>query len=204
MLLLLLLLPVAVQPLGEPTFFGSKQLYGAIINTDPMIADVLGRDFHRVPQGVNGTAKQNAMSRLENSKSMIEALPFKVEPWFCVYAPSCPGKEGKGNDRGVTMSHYQIWVGTRHLHYLLLLLLLLILLLLLLLLLLLGFLFSLQQHFQQHHHHHHHHYHHYHYHTKLHSFSLHLAIMIRLTLFSVPGMNQIKNMQLWPSSKTML
>ena len=98
-----------VVPLGDPTFFGSKQLYGAIINTDPAIAEVLGRDFHKVPQGVNGTAKENALTRIENSKTMIGTLPFRVESWSCMYAPSCPGKPGRGNDRGVTMSHYQIW-----------------------------------------------------------------------------------------------
>ena len=32
-----------------------------------------------------------------------------MESWWSVYAPSCPGKVSKGNDRGVTMAHFQIW-----------------------------------------------------------------------------------------------
>ena len=95
--------------LGVGTFLGGKQVYSGIINTDPMIADVLGRDFHKVPQGVNGTAAENAHSRLRNSKELVNQVPFAVESWFSIYAPSCPGKPSKGNDRGVSMSHYQIW-----------------------------------------------------------------------------------------------
>jgi len=62
-----------------------------------------------VPQGVNGSAQENAYTRIKNSKDMTAQLPFQTEAWLSIYAPSCPGKHGKGNDRGVTMSHYQIW-----------------------------------------------------------------------------------------------
>lgn len=103
-----------MNSLGEPTYFGSKTVYGGVINTDPQLAEVLGRDFHKVPQGVTGTAKENALARIENGKNMTASLPFKVEPWYSVFASSCPGKPGKGNDRGVTMSHYQIWADFVH------------------------------------------------------------------------------------------
>eukprot|EP00981_Chlorochromonas_danica_P006149 scaffold1290_cov248-Ochromonas_danica.AAC.34 len=80
-----------------------------MIVTDPVIADVLGRDFHRVPQGVNGTAAENAWKRIENGKKTIAELPFNVEIWYSLHAPACPKRKNKGNDRGVSLSHYTIW-----------------------------------------------------------------------------------------------
>jgi hypothetical protein len=91
------------------TRFANTTVYAGMILTDPMIADVLGRDFHRVPQGVNGTAKANAEWRIENGKKTAAELPFKVEFWYSLHAPACPKRKNKGNDRGVTLSHYQVW-----------------------------------------------------------------------------------------------
>lgn len=78
--------------------------------TDPMIAAVLGRDFHRVPQGVNGTAMQNAEWRILNGRKTISELPFHVSEWYSLHAPPCPNRPAKGNDRGVALSHYQVWL----------------------------------------------------------------------------------------------
>lgn len=63
------------------TFFGNRTLHAAIIVTDPHIAAVLGRDFHKVPQGVNGSAAQNAQWRIMNAHRTIAELPFPVEIW---------------------------------------------------------------------------------------------------------------------------
>ncbi len=91
------------------TMLGGKLVFSAIINTDPMIAGVLGRDFHKVPQGVNGTQRDNALLRIENSKLLIKQLPINVDSWLSIYAPPCPDRPSKGNDRGVMMAHFQIW-----------------------------------------------------------------------------------------------
>jgi hypothetical protein len=107
--ILLLALDFSTSGKISSTMFADKKIYGAVINTDPQIASVLGRDFHRVPQGVNGTATENANQRLQNSKILISSLPVAIDSWWSVYAPSCPGKVSKGNDRGVTMAHFQIW-----------------------------------------------------------------------------------------------
>ena len=69
----------------------------------------MGRDFYRVPQGVNGTAQDNAKRRIEHAKLTAQALPFPVEFWWSLYVPDCPGRKTKGNDRGVAMAHWQIW-----------------------------------------------------------------------------------------------
>lgn len=63
------------------TKFANTTVYAAMIMTDPMVAAVLGRDFHRVPQGVNGSAAQNAEWRLQNGKITAKELPFHVEFW---------------------------------------------------------------------------------------------------------------------------
>ena len=97
------------KPGLEGTFFANTTVYAAMILTDPMIADVLGRDFHRVPQGVNGSAGDNANWRIENGKRTAAELPFKVEYYYSIHAPACPNRKNKGNDRGVTLSHYLIW-----------------------------------------------------------------------------------------------
>lgn len=91
------------------TAFANTTVYAGMILTDPMVADVLGRDFHRVPQGVNGSANQNAKWRIQNGKNTAMELPFKVEYWYSIHGPGCPKRKNKGNDRGVAMSHYQIW-----------------------------------------------------------------------------------------------
>jgi hypothetical protein len=91
------------------TLFANTTVYAAMILTDPMVADVLGRDFHRVPQGVNGSAADNAKWRIQNGKKTASELPFKVEFWYSIHAPGCPHRKNKGNDRGVTMSHYMVW-----------------------------------------------------------------------------------------------
>jgi hypothetical protein len=90
--------------------FANRTVYGAMIFTDPSTANLLGRDFYRVPQGVNGTALDNANRRLAHGKQFISELPIPVESWWSVFAQSCPWRPTKGNDRGVTMAHYQIWL----------------------------------------------------------------------------------------------
>jgi hypothetical protein len=91
------------------TKFANTTVWAAMILTDPMTAGVLGRDFYRVPQGVNGTAVDNAYRRIEHAKQTVKTFPFPVDMWWSVYAPECPGRKSKGNDRGVAMAHYQIW-----------------------------------------------------------------------------------------------
>eukprot|EP00596_Hydrurales_sp_CCMP1899_P004193 CAMPEP_0119039714 /NCGR_PEP_ID=MMETSP1177-20130426/9336_1 /TAXON_ID=2985 /ORGANISM="Ochromonas sp, Strain CCMP1899" /LENGTH=251 /DNA_ID=CAMNT_0007003925 /DNA_START=550 /DNA_END=1305 /DNA_ORIENTATION=- len=91
------------------TKFANTTVWAAMIQTDPTVAGVLGRDFHKVPQGVNGTAVDNAWARVEHAKKMTVDLPFNVAFWWSVYAPNCPSRNAKGNDRGVSMAHYQIW-----------------------------------------------------------------------------------------------
>lgn len=63
------------------TKFANTTIYAAMILTDPLIAEVLGRDFHRVPQGVNGTARENAERRMEHAKETAKQLPFAVDFW---------------------------------------------------------------------------------------------------------------------------
>ncbi len=89
--------------------FAGRTVYSAIINTDPKMAMVLGRDFHKVPQGVKGSPVSNAYQRLEQSRRMTSELPFQVETWWSVFTSSCPHTTTKGNDRGVMLAHYQIW-----------------------------------------------------------------------------------------------
>lgn len=72
------------QPASNPyqgTKIGNVTVIGAMILTDPMVAEVLGRDFNRVPQGVNGSAAQNANWRIENGKNTAKQLPFHVDFW---------------------------------------------------------------------------------------------------------------------------
>ena len=52
--------------------FGNHSVTGAMIFTDPNTAGLLGRDFYRVPQGVNGTAVENAQARVAHGKKFIE------------------------------------------------------------------------------------------------------------------------------------
>lgn len=52
-----------------------------IVLTDPTIADVLGRDFHRVPEGVKGNATINALRRHDNAKLLASELPFALDFW---------------------------------------------------------------------------------------------------------------------------
>lgn len=91
------------------TKFANTTVWAAMIQTDPTVAGILGRDFHKVPQGVNGSAVDNAWARVEHAKKMTIDLPFSVSFWWSVYAPNCPTRNAKGNDRGVSMAHYQIW-----------------------------------------------------------------------------------------------
>lgn len=63
------------------TKIGNVTVFGAMILTDPDISAVLGRDFHRVPQGVNGSTAQNALWRIENGKHTANQLPFNVDFW---------------------------------------------------------------------------------------------------------------------------
>ena len=91
------------------TKFGNTTVWGAMILTDPTVAGLMGRDFSRVPQGVNGTAVDNAWARVDHAKEMTKSLPFNIEFWWSVYAQSCPHMVNKGNDRGVSLAHYQIW-----------------------------------------------------------------------------------------------
>jgi hypothetical protein len=91
------------------TKFANTTVYGAMIMTDPMISAILGRDFHRVPQGVNGSTAQNAEWRISNGRKTISELPFHVDEWFSLHAPACPNRQNKGNDRGVALSHFQVW-----------------------------------------------------------------------------------------------
>lgn len=86
--LLLVLVLLSIDSLAERqtypligTKFANTTIYAAMIMTDPMVAAVLGRDFHRVPQGVNGSATQNAEWRLKNGINTAKELPFHVEFW---------------------------------------------------------------------------------------------------------------------------
>jgi hypothetical protein len=81
-----------------------------MIQTDPAVANLMGRDFKQIPQGVNGTQVDNAVLRLENGRKMAAELPFPVEFWWSVFAQSCPFRKTKGNDRGVMLAHHQIWM----------------------------------------------------------------------------------------------
>lgn len=89
--------------------FANRTVYGAMIFTDPATANLLGRDFYRVPQGVNGTALDNANARLAHGKKFIAEFPIPVESVWSVFAQSCPWRTTKGNDRGVAMAHFLIW-----------------------------------------------------------------------------------------------
>jgi hypothetical protein len=103
------------QHLGANVFreggeiFAGRKVYGAVINTDPKMSMVMGRDFHKVPQGVKGSPASNAIQRLEQSRNVAAQMPFTVESWWSVYTQSCPNTATKGNDRGVMLAHYQIW-----------------------------------------------------------------------------------------------
>lgn len=91
--------------------YANRSVYGAMIFTDPNTANLLGRDFYRVPQGVNGTALDNANARVAHGKKIIAEMPFlQIESWWSVFAQSCPLRATKGNDRGVAMAHFQIWL----------------------------------------------------------------------------------------------
>jgi len=94
---------------GRGTAFAGHNIYGTIISTDPKMARIMGRDFHKVPQGVDGTPANNANKRMEHAKAMSAQLPFSVETWWSVYTQNCPKRKTKGNDRGVMLAHYQIW-----------------------------------------------------------------------------------------------
>jgi len=122
LMLLVLLLLLTMQTQGgkggesgteayvsKHTLFANKTVWCAIIQTDPATANILGRDFHRVPQGVNGTAVDNALLRIENGKYLASTLPFAVEFWWSVFVQPCPQRPSKGNDRGVATAHQQIW-----------------------------------------------------------------------------------------------
>jgi cell division protein FtsI/penicillin-binding protein 2 len=67
------------------TKFANTTIYAAMILTDPAIAEVLGRDFHKVPQGVNGTARQNADARVQHAKMTASGLPFAVDFWYIIF-----------------------------------------------------------------------------------------------------------------------
>jgi hypothetical protein len=91
------------------TKIGNVTVFGAMVLTDPDISAVLGRDFHKVPQGVNGSTSQNAEWRIRNGKETASKLPFNVDYWYSLHAPACPNRKNKGNDRGVAFAHFQIW-----------------------------------------------------------------------------------------------
>lgn len=61
---------------AKGTIFANTTVYGAMILTDPAIADVLGNDFHRIPQGVKGSPRDNALLRVEYGTNVSKALPF--------------------------------------------------------------------------------------------------------------------------------
>ena len=54
--------------IGSGQRFANQTIWATMILTDPMTANILGRDFHRIPQGVNGTQIENAWRRVENGK----------------------------------------------------------------------------------------------------------------------------------------
>lgn len=101
--------PQQFQGMDPGTLFGNVRVWSAMIQTDPSMAALLGRDFHKVPQGVKGTAEQNAWQRVELGRNMTRELPFRVDFWWSVFGGSCPHRLTKGNDRGVSMAHHQIW-----------------------------------------------------------------------------------------------
>lgn len=78
--------------------------------TDPDVAGVLGRDFHKVPEGVNGTAVDNALARVSHGRELAKEIPFPINVWWSIHAISCPVSRTRGNDRGVAVAHYQIWL----------------------------------------------------------------------------------------------
>lgn len=101
--------PLQQQSMPQGTKVGDLNIWAGMIYTDPITAGIMGRDFNRVPQGVNGTAQQNAFRRIRHAENMTAQLPFPVQKWWSVYVSSCPSRMNKGNDRGVMMAHYQIW-----------------------------------------------------------------------------------------------
>lgn len=74
------MVPIGTKPLTG-TKFANTTVYAAMILTDPDIAEVLGRDFHRVPQGVNGSARANAEARIAHARKTTVELPFAVDFW---------------------------------------------------------------------------------------------------------------------------
>jgi hypothetical protein len=82
-------------PVGGTPFAGTR-VWGAMIQTDPEMAALLGRDFYRVPQGVNGTAADNARLRNKHGAEMVKQLPFHVDMWPSVFSSSCPNRATKG------------------------------------------------------------------------------------------------------------
>ena len=66
---------------GVSTRFANHTVFSGIILTDPAVSAVLGRDFHKVPQGVNGTTAQNALIRHASASQTISQLPFAVDKW---------------------------------------------------------------------------------------------------------------------------
>jgi hypothetical protein len=85
----------SITPPGGTSFAGTR-VWGAMIQTDPEMAFLLGRDFYRVPQGVNGTAADNARSRNKHGQAMVKQLPFQVDMWPSVFSSSCPNRPTKG------------------------------------------------------------------------------------------------------------
>jgi hypothetical protein len=76
--------------------FAGRYVLGGMIQTDPTMSSFLGRDFHKVPQGVNGSASYNAHLRLKNGREMVKGLPFPVNFWWSMYGGNCPYRTIKG------------------------------------------------------------------------------------------------------------
>lgn len=80
MLLLVHFLTTTLSGGSDFILFANKKIFGAIINTDPMIATVMGRDFYRVPQGVNGSmSMKTAFALLSyNYTYFFPTVPLQV------------------------------------------------------------------------------------------------------------------------------
>ena len=101
----------SLNNLSGNAFTNTTTVYIAVILTDPYTSSIMGRDFKNVPQGVNGSQIDNALKRISHARAMLQQLPFKnIEYWWSVFVQACPGRKTKGNDRGVSSAHQQIWL----------------------------------------------------------------------------------------------
>ena len=67
--------------------FAGHNVYGIIINTDPKMARIMGRDFHKVPQGVDGTPAANR-ERETHPAPPCSTRPARTSLLACRHSPA--------------------------------------------------------------------------------------------------------------------